>query len=359
PYVDPAVALETDPVGTPFNLAGNPYPSAIWAGQLVVDNLNDIEGTIYFWNDDNSAGSNYDRFDFAYWNHTGGLNGTGNPSTGGGANTTPTGYISTAQGFYVKAKPPSTPGNDGVLYFNNGQREVGNNNQFFRTNGEDSRLWLRLQNDSLFNQILIGVLEDATTDEDALYDAVKMRNNSSISLSATANDLNHAIMAFPPPAISSTVPLRVHVAAAGTYSFVPHAMEGFGSVAVYLNDVALNTNVLLQEGTSIPVQLLAGEYENRFYLNFVANAITGIGSTNENDLFAYAANGFLHVGCTSCETNATIELLDMSGRLILATSDARFTNGNTVISLNGISTGVYVVRITTKNQVLSQKIINQ
>ncbi|MCF8460577.1 MAG: TLD domain-containing protein [Flavobacteriales bacterium] len=355
PYVDPAIALEADPVGTPFNLAGNPYPSAIRAAQLVTDNINDIEGTIYFWNDDNSAGSDYDRFDFAYWNHTGGLNGSGNPSTGGGANTNPTGYIGTAQGFYVKAKP----GHDGLLTFNNGQREAINNDQFFRTNGEDSRLWLRLQNDSLFNQILIGVLEDATTDEDPLYDAVKMRNNSSISLSALANDLNHAIIAFPPPAISSTIPLRVNVAEAGSYSFVPHAMEGFGSVAVYLNDVALNTNVLLQEGVSVPVQLMAGQYENRFYLNFVANTVTGIGSDNENDLSAYAANGFLHVGCTSCETNATIELLDMSGRLILAASDARFTNGTTLISLNGISTGVYVVRITTENQVLSQKIINQ
>jgi hypothetical protein len=136
-------------------------------------------------------------------------------------------------------------------------------------------------------------------------------------------------------------------------------MEGFESVAVYLNDVALNTNVLLQEGTAVPVTLAAGEYDDRFYLNFVANAVTGIGSDNENDLFAYAANGFLHVGCTSCETTATIELLDMSGRLVISASDARFVNRNAVISLNGISKGVYLVRIATENQVLSRKIINQ
>jgi hypothetical protein len=76
-------------------------------------------------------------------------------------------------------------------------------------------------------------------------------------------------------------------------------------------------------------------------------------------LTAYTANGFLYAGCTGCTPDVSIELLDMSGRLVLSKSDARFSNGTALISLNGISTGAYVVRVTTENQVLSQKIINQ
>ncbi|MGB1318086.1 MAG: hypothetical protein ACPG5W_07755, partial [Flavobacteriales bacterium] len=46
--------------GTPYNLVGNPYPSAISAAQFIADNPN-IDGTITFWDDDLSSGSDYHR----------------------------------------------------------------------------------------------------------------------------------------------------------------------------------------------------------------------------------------------------------------------------------------------------------
>ena len=137
-------------------------------------------------------------------------------------------------------------------------------------------------------------------------------------------------------------------------------MEGYQEFDVYFNDVALNTNVLLEEGTSISVNLSEGEYTDRFYLNFSrTSVVTGIEDAEEDILRAYAANGFLHVGCTNCASDATIDLLDMSGRLVLSELEPQFTNGNVTLSLQGLSTGIYVVRVTTENQVMSKKIINQ
>ncbi|MFC2176177.1 hypothetical protein ACFLR1_04320 [Bacteroidota bacterium] len=72
--------------GTPFNLVGNPYPSAISAATFVANNA-DINGTLYFWDDDNTGGTGYTRDDYATWNGSGGV------GTGQGAAGAPNGYI--------------------------------------------------------------------------------------------------------------------------------------------------------------------------------------------------------------------------------------------------------------------------
>lgn len=116
---------------------------------------------------------------------------------------------------------------------------------------------------------------------------------------------------------------------------------------------------MIEEGVGIPVHLAAGEYINRFYLNLVRTSFTGIDNGEESPLTAYAANGYLHVGCQGCAPDATIELLDMSGRVVLTERNPQFDGGLSVIDISGLSTGVYVVRVVTENQVLCQKIINQ
>lgn len=330
--------------GTPFNLVGNPYPSAISAAQLVLDNP-DIDGTLYFWDDDQSSGSDYHRTDFAYWNGTGGL-GTGSGSVGA-----PNGFLSTGQGFYVRAINAGSPS----IQFNNAQRVTGPNNQFFKVSGEDGRLWLSLENDSLFNEILIGLLEDATVGEDRLYDAVKMSSQNKVSLAAMANGFEHAIMAFPPPAVSSTVPLLVEVAVDGAFRFVPNTMESLEGFSVYLDDVETGSSVQLHEGIAVPVTLSAGTYENRFYLNFMPNSLVGMEDAEQATLSAFAVNDQLFVNLMGSDTeNATIEVFDMQGKLVVQPRWA--TTGQTIIPLAGLSKGIYIVRAYNENLNLTERI---
>jgi hypothetical protein len=336
---------QTSP-GTPFNLVGNPYPSAISAAQLITDNPT-IDGTIYFWDDDLSGGTDYSRTDFAYWNGTGGL------GTGAGSAGAPNGSISTAQGFYVRAL------SGGTLTFNNGQRVAGPNTQFLKPNGADSRLWLSVESADHFDQVLIGALEDATEEEDRLYDAIKMRSANGISLSAVGNDVEHAIMAFPPPVANKTIPLRVNTEANGTHIFKAQTIENFNEFALYFDDALTGDSYQIEEGVGIPIEIHAGEHLNRFYLNLVRTSFTGIREAEESPLTAYAANGYLTVGCAGCAPDASIELLDMSGRVVLSERNPDFEGGMSVTDISGLSTGVYVVRVVTDNQVLSQKIINQ
>ena len=295
--------------------------------------------------DDNSGGADYHRSDFAYWNGTGGL------GTGAGSVGAPNGLISVAQGFYVRALNGSA-----VLNFRNLQRTAALNDQFFRMNGEDSRLWLSIETDSLFNQILIGALEDATEDEDRLYDAVKMRSSNGISLSALGNNVEHAIMAFPPPAANKTIPLRVNTEETSTHIFKAQTIEGFEEFTLYLDDTESGNSYLLEEGVEVPVQLNGGEYLNRFYLNLVRTSFTGIENVEDVELSVYVSNEVLHVNCTTHKPNAVIALFDMSGRLVLQKQPS-FIDGNITVSMAGLSTGVYIVRVITENQTLSQKIL--
>lgn len=332
--------------GTPFNLVGNPYPSAISAASLIADNT-DIDGTLYFWDDDNSAGSDYHRSDFAYWNGTGGL------GTGAGSVGAPNGFISTAQGFYVRALNGAS-----VLNFTNAQRVPTSNSQFFRMNGDDSRLWFSIEKDSAFNQILIGMLTDATFGEDRLYDAVKMHSVNRVSLAAMANAREHAIMAFPPLTESYTVPLLINVTEPGSYTFKANTIENFEGYLVYFNDVLSNTDIQLHEGTSINTFLQSGEYSDRFFLNFHPATVTGLDDSPNQAITSYISNDQLHLKVTgSKDFSASIELMDMSGRLVFAAAEIFIEDGRSVIPVSSLSNGAYSLRLTSVDKVYSEILI--
>ncbi len=132
--------------GTPFNLVGNPYPSGLDAAELINDNPN-IFGSLYFWVDDGSGGTDYTSADYAVWNLAGGLPYTNAPANG---SITPNGIVKTGQAFMLRNQ------NAGTLQFNNSQRVANTaSNGFFRQNGNDSRLWFSIngQTQSYFNQI--------------------------------------------------------------------------------------------------------------------------------------------------------------------------------------------------------------
>jgi len=331
--------------GTPFNLCGNPYPSAISCASLVAANP-DVNGSIYFWDDDLSGGSGYTSSDYAVWN------GTGSLGTGAGTVGAPNGYIGTAQAFMIRSL-----NNGAVLNFTNNMRVAQSNTQFFRMDGSDSRLWFSIEGDDLFNQILIGVLADATDNEDRLYDAVKIRGNTNVTLAAIDNSREYAILAFPPPNAGKIVPLSVFVSEAGVYRFHANAMEGFTDVDVYFSDTQNGTYQLLQEGTQIEVSLSEGEHEERFYLNFTGGLVTGIDEPAAS-LSAYVYQDNLHLQLNATKSNVvSLQLIDMQGRLILERTNLQLSEAKATISLFGISTGIYVARVIVEGLPFSKKVL--
>jgi hypothetical protein len=343
--------------GTPFNLMGNPYPSGLDCSELVLDNVG-IHGSLYFWVDDATGGSGYSAADYAIWNFFGTVPNT----SGANGSPVPNGFIKTGQGFMLRNGNIGT-GNTS-LQFNNSQRVKNTaSNAFFKPNADDSKLWLSVNGDGseFFSQILVGATEDATTGEDLLYDAVKIPTNTGASLSAVNDQSKYAVLAFPPPALEEVIPLHVFVGEPGEYVFKADEMIGFQGLDVYFSDTdPTGTSTLLEEGTTVAVNLLSGTYENRFYLNFMPNLTVGIDEADGNSMRAWAFSDLLTIEREgNFEGKSNLQLFDMSGKLVLDNPSVVFNANQTSVSLKGLATGIYVVKVINESSVLSQKFIKR
>ena len=77
----------------------------------------------------------------------------------------------------------------------------------------------------------------------------------------------------------------------------------------------------------------------------MAGPSTGSGA----EAFAYYANGEIHL--TDADDDASLHIIDMTGRVIVCRDAARH------VSTNGMAPGVYVLRLTTANGTRTHKII--
>jgi hypothetical protein len=218
-----------------------------------------------------------------------------------------------------------------------------------------------LEGNDLFNQLLIGLLEDATEGEDRLYDAFKIRGNYNISLASLDGDGNeYAIMAIPHPSVQRTIPLSVNLLQGGIFRFHANTLENLEGYNVYLFDTRTGLNTLLQEGTQVEVVISAGESYDRFYLIFVPNSATGISDLEQPMVNLWTGNDdqlHVQVSGSNLET-ALIELFDLQGKLVVS-RQLTFASGLATTPILGLSTGAYIARITSDEVNLSKRILKQ
>jgi len=332
-----------------FNLIGNPYPSAISANQFINDNSARIDGTIYFWADENSGPTAYSQNDYASYTLNGGV-----PTVAGGSGPVPNGSIPSCQGFFVNCDA------SGTINFNNGQRG-GNNSQFFRMAALDAqRIWLSINNDNLglFNQTLVGFDEFATDQKDWGMDAYKLRGNQNISIGAQQDGETYVIATYEAiPQSGKIVPLMTYVETAGTYTFVADSMEGFDNRTVYLEDLSNGSLYPLEQGGSYSFAMTSADEFGRFQLWFSPLTITGVDEAS-NDLRIYATNDMVVVENTSGESvKGIVQITDMAGRMVLS-NDLTISNGIGRLQTTDFANCIYVVSFVSLNgnQSIAQKV---
>ena len=354
--INKAVTHETaatpDLPGTRYNLVGNPYPSAIDADQFITNNSGVIDGSIYFWDDDNTGPGNYTLDDYATYTLAGAV-----PTLGGsnGGGPTPNGSIGSAQGFFVSCS------NSGNITFTNAQRG-GSNNQFFRMAAPDAqRMWLSINNDNLqlFNQTLVSFDEFATDQKDWGVDALKFRGNQEISIGAQQDNETYVVATYASiPQNGKVIPLMTYVETAATYTFVADSMEGFDNHHVFLEDLSNEQLYPLTQGDAYSFAMTSADEYNRFQLWFSPMVITDVEEA-ENEFSIYATqNNAIVVETTNAEAvKGTIQITDMAGRLVL-TNDISIANGIGRIQIAGIANGIYAITFVTAdgNRTTSQKV---
>jgi hypothetical protein len=184
-------------VDTGFNLIGNPYPSPINNSSFVTDN-NNIDGTLYLWNQKNNASN---QGDFATWNSLG--------VTKGNSNISPKSFMPMAQGFFVKCNTA------GSVTFKNAHRISSTDKTFFKYDSTAAKV-IRLKvtdlNDSTtWQEAILGFHPEATDELDRLYDGLMYSTSYKLNVFTELNNEAYTIQGFKPlhPGESKNIPFVV------------------------------------------------------------------------------------------------------------------------------------------------------
>lgn len=358
------VSVQRSPYNTfnhGFNLIGNPYPSGLSFEEFAEDNSASIKGTAWFWSnlEDNftqTGSTNTKHNNYAVYTLAGGSP----PTTGAGglAEYTPTGNIKVGQGFIVQVRDElaSTSLVTRTLSFKNEMRTTGSG-VFFNNPAKQSqvkdRYWLRFVSpENVVNTILLAHIEKATDGYDQDYDAnlFTLGDDSFYSLLGTRKLQIQAKGAF---VQESKIDLGTKQNKNGNYTIKLEQPEGIfaNGQAVYLHDKLNGTYTnLLEQSFTFPATI--GATENRFEIVYKNNQVLGTDGVKESDFTVYRDGANFVIRSSS--TLGKIELYDLGGKLVNATSSTRkeFRLDTTVLP-----SGVYIIRAENSGDTRTKKII--
>ena len=250
-----------------FNLIGNPYPSAINIESFFDHNSAVIDPVVYLWTHStpvSQESGDYSFNDYATYNRTGG--------TGVGDGVVPSKNIGSSQGFLVRGIKK------GQVVFKNSMRMIDSNNVFFKRRNvkkdtkylEKDRIWLNLTtNQGGFNQLLVGFIEEASSEFDRGYDALKNQRSNKIGFYSLQKENKLAIQGLGSFNSSEKVNLGFDTRIDNrTYSISIADTEGkLKRAEIILTDHYLGVSHNLKEGEYSFVQNERGAFPDRFTLS--------------------------------------------------------------------------------------------
>ncbi|WP_141384574.1 LamG-like jellyroll fold domain-containing protein, partial [Flavobacterium flevense] len=373
-------------------LIGNPYPSALDADEFIKDNLKDcsgcrgtinsFNGALYLWDhfglSNNHILAQYEG-GYAVYTLTGGVaaiaNDPLNVNNGATGSKIPQRYMPVGQAFLIDAALNSTV-QGGTFTFKNSQRafvrETSGNSIFMKVANDknsfaaretlDKRMKIRLGFDSAIGnhrQILVGTDPNTTNKFDLGYDA-KMIEIKGNDIYWELENLPLIIQGIPNFDTEQIIPFGVKITDEGKATIKIDALENVpNSLDIYIYDSTTKSYYDLRKD-NFEISLTAGEYNNRFSLQFV-NKTNSINETNvENGIICYYTNEnkMLNIKNYLYDTNIeSVSLFNINRQKIgswkITTEEQSFLQ----IPINNVSTAVYIVLIETNKGEFSQKII--
>jgi hypothetical protein len=304
-----------------WNLAGNPFPSAIdWLGTGWTKT--NLDNAIYFYN-----GTSYSSF----------VNGAG---VNGG-----TQYIPSCQGFFVHANaasPRLTIPKASALH---------SNQQYYKGSEQiDNILRLTLTGNGYNDETAIRFVNEATSSFDSDFDAYKLMSmNTEAGQIYTKSDVDYAINALPTLASGVEVPVTVNIGLAGEYSINASDLQSFSSnTAIFLEDRDLNQVVNLIETPVYTFNATAGT-SDRFKVLF--NTSNGTGDPDNAGGFVYASGKNIFIE----NMDGVAEVYSLNGQLIASERIAAGTLNT--LNLPVATTGVFVVKVISGNNISTSKVL--
>ena len=358
-------------------LIGNPYPSAIDAHKFIDDNVGVIEGTLYLWHQWAGTSHILNEYEggYATLNKLAKIRayqfvGISGNTTGFQIGTlTPKQYIPVGQSFITEVIA------DGDIEFNNSQRifkrESAGESQFFRSKEDNTktaetetdsismiRLDFRTSND-LSRELVLGFAETLTMGYDYGYDA-KLFASKSDDMYTEFDEHKMVAQAYPAITDGMEIPLTITTTAEHTYSIrATELLHMADDQDIFLRDSYTNTDFDLSAGEVYEFTSEAGQYTDRFKIVFQTKQTLSEDDIILTDTLIYYSttqDKLFVKGLT--QTARSLTLIDMNGRIIQTYRDLTPDVLNGGISINEISSGIYMVSLQTEpNQIINKKLI--
>ncbi len=337
------------------NALANPYPSAIFADDFI--NANSMVDEVYFWEHltppspslPGAGAMNFSMEDISMYNLGGGT-AAGNPPV---PSTEPNGYISTGQGFGIKANAA------GVAVFNNAMRRTTNNNTL-RDQDKD-RIWLKILDTQyeMGSTALLGFSDNATAGMDSGYDSRRLAKIVSIYTHLEDGSQEFGIQTREAFENDAQVPVgySTQMDANLSYKISIEKLEGenLENANVYLIDNLTGSVTDLKQG-AYSFTSAKGTFHNRFVLQFVEPVILDAGSyaLDSISILPNPANDILNV-VSPVSIIEKVDIRDVQGRVVF-TSENSNTN-SMQITVDDLGSAVYFVTVTTEDGTITKRLI--
>ncbi|WP_165903855.1 DUF4394 domain-containing protein [Hymenobacter gummosus] len=332
-----------------WHLLGNPYPAPLnW----------DLVGR-----------SNVDAAVYVY-RSTGQYAGTYSSYVAGGAGTNGgTNVIGSGQGFFVRVTTPGS--SNGQVSFTNAARFTTYQSPVFQRNaaitGPLVRLELRAASGPA-DEAVVYLEPGATVGFDASMDAYKLLAGGAPVLATELDATNRLSINALPPLSSSTpdriVNLHVQARQAGAHTLrATELLNLAGGAFAYLRDAETGTIIDLQSQPSYSFTLASTAVTSRFTLLITQNRVT---ATNNPQLSAQVglypnparSQVTLSLPAALDRQPVAVSVLNALGQQVLTRvlPASRGTEAVT-LPLTGLAKGVYTVRLTTAEGLLTKRLV--
>ena len=341
------------------NVLANPYASAISAADFI--NANTMVNEVYFWNPNTppspslpgAYAMNFSMEDISMYNLSGGTYAPSDPTQ-----TPPSGYISTGQGFGIKATAA------GIASFSNSMRVIDNNNTAPRPSQDGiDRVWISVENAqyNMHNNTLIAFSPYATSGIDAGYDSRRLATVLSlythledgseelgIQTRETFEDGAKVLMGF-----SSLLDENLEY----TISVKDFQGASLENASIFLIDNELNTRTNLSQ-EDYTFKIGKGTYDRRFTIQFKSNEILGDDDAGLANISVYPnpTSNILNIQSPEAKVN-TVEIFDVSGRVLRNINLSSTTHYQ--IDLSNLQNAIYFVKINTEIGAVTKQIVKQ
>ncbi len=308
-----------------LNLLGNPYPSAIqWEqGNWVRTNL---DYAVYVWSD----------YKYVSWN--------------GSIGSLHDGIIPAMQGFYVKCNASGAS-----LSIPSGAR-LHSSEPFYKTSDAMSNmLTMKIMNTTdliHYDEAYVHILAGSTSGFDSNHDAWKLTGNSAHpQIFTKATDQSNLSINTQPEFVS--VPVEFSSSTPGSYKIIFGNIESFNSSQpLFFEDKANNTVINIRNASDYVFTSTGTAEAGRFLIHFQE---VGIGEQPMTIFSVWNTDLRIHISPKTGENYIDQwELYSLTGQLMLSGANLILP---AAIAYNHLNTGIYFLRLKTKEGVYTHKLM--